>query len=328
MPKKIISGLILFLLVFSFLAFRPANVHAVTSINETSITSVRITFGITADDPIAVGTGVVKVFRDHDCTGTEFATLSLTDVSPSSTPATAAAVWNSPPVSKDYSAQLVQVDSSGSIILMLSNCLNGRTLDPPPPGAQCINYVSLEPPETSITPSSDITIKYSKNSASSPNNYKVEVFNSNNNIVKTVNELSESGDNWVGNIGSLSGPNTVYSAKLFSKAPLFLCNSKTIAVLDSGEGNFPDDSSEGGFLSGRTKELVNLLVSFAIGIAGGVAFLLLIYGGFKFMFSMGNPENVQQGREVITAAIIGLLVVVFSVFLLRLIGISILGIPL
>ena len=134
--------------------------------------------------------------------------------------------------------------------------------------------------------------------------------------------------NWVGNIGSLSGPNTVYSAKLFSKAPLFLCNSKTIAVLDSGEGNFPDDSSEGGFLSGRTKELVNLLVSFAIGIAGGVAFLLLIYGGFKFMFSMGNPENVQQGREVITAAIIGLLVVVFSVFLLRLIGISILGIPL
>lgn len=93
------------------------------------------------------------------------------------------------------------------------------------------------------------------------------------------------------------------------------------------ELTFPEPTSEGGFLNERTKKLVNNFVIFGFGIAGGVAFLLLIYGGFKFIFSMGNPENVQQGREIITAAIIGLLVVVFSVFLLRLIGISILGLP-
>ena len=74
----------------------------------------------------------------------------------------------------------------------------------------------------------------------------------------------------------------------------------------------------------QTAQRLRMLV---IGIAGGVAFLLLIYGGFKFIFSVGNPESIQQGREIITAAIIGLIVVVFSAFLLRLIGISILGLP-
>ncbi len=73
--------------------------------------------------------------------------------------------------------------------------------------------------------------------------------------------------------------------------------------------------------------LTTAILRLAIGIAGGVAFLLLISGAFRLIFSAGNPESIQQGREVITAAIIGLIVVVFSVFLLRLIGISILGLP-
>ena len=68
-------------------------------------------------------------------------------------------------------------------------------------------------------------------------------------------------------------------------------------------------------------------VTLAVGVSGGVAFLLMIYGSFRFMFAAGNPESVQQGREIITAAILGLIVVVFAVFILRLIGISILGLP-
>ena len=94
-----------------------------------------------------------------------------------------------------------------------------------------------------------------------------------------------------------------------------------------GVGETPPDRDTTGDLPENVRRVVNFAVSFGIGIAGGVAFLLLVYGGFKFIFSVGNPENVQQGREIITAAIIGLIVVVFSVFLLRLIGISILGLP-
>jgi len=73
--------------------------------------------------------------------------------------------------------------------------------------------------------------------------------------------------------------------------------------------------------------LVNQILQIAIGVAGGVAFLMLVYGAFRMTFSQGNPEAIQDAREIITGAIIGLLLIVFSVFLLRLIGINILGLP-
>jgi len=65
----------------------------------------------------------------------------------------------------------------------------------------------------------------------------------------------------------------------------------------------------------------------AIGIAGGIAFLLMIYGSFRLVFSNGDVEAVQQGRQIIVAAVTGLIVIIFSIFILRLIGISILGLP-
>ncbi len=68
------------------------------------------------------------------------------------------------------------------------------------------------------------------------------------------------------------------------------------------------------------------ILNFAIGMAGGVAFLLMIFGSYRLIFAGGNPESIQQGKEVITAAIIGLLIIVFSVLILRFLGIAILGI--
>ena len=73
--------------------------------------------------------------------------------------------------------------------------------------------------------------------------------------------------------------------------------------------------------------LVNAVLQIAIGVAGGVAFLMLAYGGFRMIFSQGSPDAIQDAREIITGAIIGLLVVIFSVFFLRLIGINVLGLP-
>jgi hypothetical protein len=63
------------------------------------------------------------------------------------------------------------------------------------------------------------------------------------------------------------------------------------------------------------------------GIAGGIAFLLILIGGFQIMTSAGNPEKLHEGRELVTAAIVGLLFIIFSVFLLKIIGVDILGIP-
>ncbi len=64
-----------------------------------------------------------------------------------------------------------------------------------------------------------------------------------------------------------------------------------------------------------------------IGIAGGIAFLLILFGGFQILTSAGNPEQLTAGRELIGSAVAGLLMIIFSVFLLKLIGLNILGLP-
>ena len=72
---------------------------------------------------------------------------------------------------------------------------------------------------------------------------------------------------------------------------------------------------------------VKSLLRLAIGIGGGIAFLLMIFGGFQIILSGGNPEKVKAGKEMITSAIAGLLLIIFSIFILRVIGYDILAIP-
>lgn len=79
------------------------------------------------------------------------------------------------------------------------------------------------------------------------------------------------------------------------------------------------DTSGGGFIED--------LFQLGVGIGGGVALILIIFGAFKMMTSAGNPEHLNEGKELVTAAITGLLFIIFSVFLLKLIGYDILHIP-
>lgn len=68
-------------------------------------------------------------------------------------------------------------------------------------------------------------------------------------------------------------------------------------------------------------------LSLGIGLAGGVAFLLILFGGFQMMTSAGNPEQINAGKELIGSAIAGLILIIFSIFILRFIGYNVLGIP-
>lgn len=71
---------------------------------------------------------------------------------------------------------------------------------------------------------------------------------------------------------------------------------------------------------------VNKILTFSLGIGGGIAIILIIIGGGQVLTSAGNPEKVKAGKELITSAVSGLLLIVFAVFLLKLIGKDILKI--
>lgn len=69
------------------------------------------------------------------------------------------------------------------------------------------------------------------------------------------------------------------------------------------------------------------VLKFIIGIGGGLALLLMLYGIFIITTSAGMPDKLKEGKEILTSAIAGLVFIILSVFLLNLIGITILGIP-
>lgn len=62
-------------------------------------------------------------------------------------------------------------------------------------------------------------------------------------------------------------------------------------------------------------------------VASGIAFLLMVFGAIQILTSAGNPEKVKAGSELITSALSGLLFIILSFFLLKLIGVDILQIP-
>lgn len=69
------------------------------------------------------------------------------------------------------------------------------------------------------------------------------------------------------------------------------------------------------------------LLPYLFGIAGTIAFLLMIYGFILMTTSSGDPKAVQGARDTVTSAIIGLLVSIFAIFIFRLIALDILKIP-
>ncbi|MFH0979398.1 MAG: hypothetical protein V1803_00395 [Candidatus Roizmanbacteria bacterium] len=77
-----------------------------------------------------------------------------------------------------------------------------------------------------------------------------------------------------------------------------------------------------------TKKFIeDTVFKLGIGLAGGFALLCIIYAAFMIQSSQGNPEKLKKAQELITSCIMGLMLIIFSVFILRLIGVNILKIP-
>lgn len=72
----------------------------------------------------------------------------------------------------------------------------------------------------------------------------------------------------------------------------------------------PNVQSIGGFISA--------LIPYVFAVAGILLFIYLLLGGYRFMTSGGNPEEVAKAREQIFAALIGFTIVFGSYFILQL----------
>ena len=82
-----------------------------------------------------------------------------------------------------------------------------------------------------------------------------------------------------------------------------------------------------GCIPADPKELIKRIFPYLLGIGGTIAFGFIIFGGIQVMTSSGDPEKIKGGKELITSALTGLVFIILSLFLLKLIGVDILGLP-
>lgn len=62
------------------------------------------------------------------------------------------------------------------------------------------------------------------------------------------------------------------------------------------------------------------IINIALAVAGLIAVLFLIIGGFRYITSAGNEETAEQAKKIIVNSIIGIVVIILSFVIVRVIS--------
>jgi len=109
--------------------------------------------------------------------------------------------------------------------------------------------------------------------------------------------------------------------------PAIPCNpGKANNGVDEG-GNCKTVSTAIGPIDVDPQKFIASLFQRVLSIAGFAAIIIILIASYNLMFSGGNKEKIAGARETITAAVLGLLFIIFSIVLLKIIGVDILRIP-
>lgn len=126
--------------------------------------------------------------------------------------------------------------------------------------------------------------------------------------------------------------------------PFVLCNQlpagseaqiECIECANGGSGGSENPGDAGrqgiwtavGCINRDPTQIAQQLITVGLSIGGGVALLMILGAGFIFSTSQGDPKRTGDAKELMTAAITGLLFILFSVTILQFIGYSVLRIP-
>jgi hypothetical protein len=96
---------------------------------------------------------------------------------------------------------------------------------------------------------------------------------------------------------------------VFALAPVALAQFSTPTAGGTG---LPNDSS--------ISQFILKIINIALAVTGLIAVLFLIIGGFRYITSAGNEETAEQAKKIIINAIIGVVVIILSFVIVRVIS--------
>ncbi len=73
--------------------------------------------------------------------------------------------------------------------------------------------------------------------------------------------------------------------------------------------------------------ITTLAFQIGLGLAGAFCVLCMIYSAFMMQVSSGNSETIEGARKTLMSCLSGLVLIIFSIFIIRFIGVDILRIP-
>jgi hypothetical protein len=72
-------------------------------------------------------------------------------------------------------------------------------------------------------------------------------------------------------------------------------------------------------------EYINCIYKLATWLAIGLAILMIVWGGYKYITSQGNPDSIEEAKTIVTGAIIGLVLVIIARLILTVISPNLVG---
>ncbi len=76
--------------------------------------------------------------------------------------------------------------------------------------------------------------------------------------------------------------------------------------------SFEDPSKSLGLGTADLKDTVINIINWVLGLLGIIAVIMILIGGFQWMTAAGNEEKVEKSKKVISAAIVGLIIILLA----------------
>lgn len=74
------------------------------------------------------------------------------------------------------------------------------------------------------------------------------------------------------------------------------------------------------FVGGTVGSIISALIPYIFGIAGFLILIFIVLGGYQVLFSQGDPKQMAAGKDKITWAVVGFIVMFTAFWLVQLIG--------
>ena|SRR3989344_4038400 len=101
---------------------------------------------------------------------------------------------------------------------------------------------------------------------------------------------------------------------------LVLTFALALAPVALAQFTVPNSTGTGLPNNSSASSIILQIINIALGVAGLVAVLFLLVGGFRYITSAGNEETAEQAKKIITNAIIGIVIIILSFVIVRVIS--------